>query len=104
MLQVVSRSSLSALSCFVEHPTKEHASSLVVIPALYNVLQLEGNRVQAYPSDILGMCRWLAQRTNEVLTTLSIHSTPDTDKNIDADMDWREVSCDHNTIQLVTYL
>ena len=98
---MVSRSSLSALSCFVERPTNEHASSLVVIPALYSVLQLEGKGAQTYPSDLLGMCRWLAQRTNEVLTTLSIHSTPDTDENIDANMDWRQVSCNNHTIQLI---
>jgi hypothetical protein len=94
VLQIVTRSSLTLLSCFVGHPTKENASALVVIPALYNVLRLEEKtRAQTYPADVLGVCRWLVERTNYVLTILTIHTTPGVDEGIEAaDKDWRQVS------------
>lgn len=93
MLQIVTRSALNVLLAFVDQPTKENASMLVIIPALYNVLRLEEKRAQTYPPDLLGMCQWLVERTNNVLTALAIHSMPGIDADIDAtDKDWRQVS------------
>lgn len=93
MLQLVTRPALVVLTSFVEHPTKENASALVVIPALYNILRLEGKR-ERYPPDLLGTCRWLMGRTTEVLTALIIHATPCVEEDIngsDADSEWKRV-------------
>ena len=93
VLQIITRSALKDLLCFVDCPTKENASSLALIPALYNVLRYEEKRAKMYPPDLLGMCRWLVERTNGVLMTLSIHAVPDIDEDINpADKDWRQVS------------
>lgn len=92
VLQMVTRPSLKLLSSFVGHPTNENASLLVIIPAIYNVLRLEEKRGRAYPSDLLGVCRWLVERANVVLAAVVIHPAPLVDKEIDTgNMDWREV-------------
>jgi hypothetical protein len=90
---MVPRPSLKLLSSFVGHPTNENASSLVIIPAIYNVLRLEEKPGRAYPSDLLGVCRWLAERANEVLASLIIHPAPPVDNNMDGgNISWRQVS------------
>lgn len=105
VLQIITRSALKDLSCFVDRPTKENASTLASIPALYNVLRYEEKRAQAYPPDLLGMCQWLVERTKGILLALSIHHVPDIDEDINqADKDWRQVSPHHDMIELQTYL
>lgn len=65
----------------------------MIIPALYSVLRLEEKAIQSYyPPDLLGMCTWLFNRTNEVLAVLVIHATPNTVNDIDpGDTDWKQV-------------
>lgn len=77
----------------MDYPTKENASTLALIPALYNVLRYEEKRAKTYPPDLLGMCRWLVERANGVLLALSLHPIPDVDEDINpADEDWRQVN------------
>lgn len=98
VLQIVTRSLLVDLSCFVEDPTKEKASALVSVPAIYNILRLEERASHGYSPDLLGVCKWLAGRANAVLEIIIIHPMPSIDKNIDVETDWRQAS---NVIKLL---
>jgi hypothetical protein len=70
---------LEKLKLFNEHPSEEHASALVDIPALYDLLQYEQSVFHEYSQSVLTMCRWIYMRGSTILKALTVHDLPPKD-------------------------
>ncbi|KAJ6625542.1 hypothetical protein B0H10DRAFT_2161782 [Mycena sp. CBHHK59/15] len=72
VLQMVTRNALEALDSFVQMPTQIHASALVDIPVLHEVLAYElANSGSTFIPDVLEVCHWILERSRTVLGWLS---------------------------------
>lgn len=88
----MTRPALRDLGRFVESPTAQHASALVGIPALIEVLNIKG---APYSKELIGLCRWLHGVGTRVLGSLFRGTNKDAlDDMIDGPVleeDWRKV-------------
>jgi HD superfamily phosphohydrolase YqeK len=76
---MTTRPALEKLALFNEHPSEEHASALIDIPVLYDLLQHEQSMLHGYSHSALAMCRWIHMRGSEILRTLTVHDLPPKD-------------------------
>lgn len=96
---MTTRPALAALSIFNENPTREHASSLVDIPALHAVLRYEYTSSGKPSQHTLDMCHWLHKRGVAVLKDLMVYRKLDTDASLETRVDnWEEVTHYHSLL------
>jgi hypothetical protein len=69
-MQTANRSALKTLEKFVANPCPEAAKDMMVIPALYRILEREWFGEGEYSLQTLGVCAWMLKRGNEVLGKL----------------------------------
>ncbi|KAL0950536.1 hypothetical protein HGRIS_007344 [Hohenbuehelia grisea] len=67
--QMITGPGAEALAKFVQDPTATTATDLIVIPVLYRALEYE-YRLRALYDKLLGLCRWLLTRYNDVTAHL----------------------------------
>jgi hypothetical protein len=79
VLQMITRPALTKLESFNNHPCKDHASALIDIPVLYDLLQYEESMYRRYSPSILAMCRWMYMGGNAILKALIVHDLPPKD-------------------------
>jgi hypothetical protein len=93
-MQMITKHALEDLQAFITQPDAYHASMLVTIPSLYDVLKYETrNKAGKYSNTVLGVCRWLSDRAVAVLERLVVHSAPPLIQESTGQLtDWRNVS------------
>ncbi|KAK7030894.1 hypothetical protein VNI00_014004 [Paramarasmius palmivorus] len=93
-MQMVNESALERLKGFVQSPTEANGSALVDIPALLLVLEGEMRMMGSYTPELLGVCRWMAKRAEEVFNALTAGTLPPlpTLQHIEDGDNWRRVS------------
>lgn len=85
---MMNRLALDELQRFNEFPCSNHATRLVGIPAIHDLLKLHEDG--PYPAEHLQLCKWLFSRGREVLSKLSLHKA---DAAVEQEPeDWRKVS------------
>ena len=91
---MVNGSSLDDLLKFLADPTPSKLPQIVSIPALYRILESEGN-IEPY----IPLLQWLAQKTTKVLQDLLVEAVSlDSNLSVAIDTeqrDWKSVSIHH---------
>ena len=83
---------LELFLCFINDPTPQNASCLVMVPVFYDVLKWEEVKGNKYPPLLLGLFKWIYQRGQDVLKALIIHPAPPLDLDAaTADPGWKVV-------------
>ncbi|KAJ6611690.1 hypothetical protein B0H10DRAFT_1918580 [Mycena sp. CBHHK59/15] len=102
VLQMTTAPALSSLESFVLDPSPIHASALVEIPAIHEVLSYE-RTLGTFSGTTIGVCRWILNRGRTVLNTLT--TGPEPPRILDSNMPakpWMEVkSAKHNSETLL---
>lgn len=95
ILQLMSRSVIESLKCFIDDPSFNTASHLNMFPALYTVIMLElSNRDQEkVTEETFGLCRWLMLRAMTVFLATMTHEGGEKDFNeMEQGHSWEKVS------------
>lgn len=79
VLQMTTRPALDKLQTFNECPAEENSSTLVDIPALYDLLQYEWSTCREFSPSILLLCKWIHRRGCATLNALLVHDLPPQD-------------------------
>ncbi|EAU92068.2 hypothetical protein CC1G_06055 [Coprinopsis cinerea okayama7 len=89
VLQLINNSSLNALRSFMANPTKETATQILGIPALYKLVQVHEDITSLVP-----IMSWLMERASTVLSMLKVEDPlPDVQDAVGdhgADGDWKQ--------------
>lgn len=92
---MITRPALQDLGRFIESPTKQNASALVGIPALIEVLNING---APYSKELIGLCKWLHNIATKVLGALFRGLSKDALDNVIngpvEEEDWKKVRLD----------
>ena len=89
---MTTRPALDALKDFLTHRTTYHASLLIDIPALYNILRHERGLQGEYSDALISVCNWIYKRGRSVLDQLLMHGSVAIPANIRSEYLWSTVS------------
>lgn len=90
-MQMMNRRALETLRLFLKFPSQANASTLILIPALYNVLQYEFSTGQALQPDTLQVAIWLYFRGESVRQLLLVHQDETPATALEPEGSWRAV-------------
>ena len=89
---MITRPALGELILFLSLPSRESASRLVSIPALYRVLEFELDNMGTFSPALIRLCLWIACRANDVLSLLTQQRALETQPEAkDSDGGWQAV-------------
>lgn len=91
-LQMMNNRALQSLLQFIQSPNRLTASAVVLIPALYSVLQYELSvGSHQFCPDTLNVASWLYYRGETVRKTLLVHQTEPPDTSLENNTSWQSV-------------
>ena len=89
---MTTRPALDALNNFLTHRTTYHASLLIDIPALYNIIRHEHGLWGEYSDALISVCNWIYKRGRSVLGQLLMHGSAAMPAKIRSEDLWSTVS------------
>ena len=92
ILQMTTRPALNTLKGFIANPTTRHASLLIDIPTLYDLIRYEHGLHKEYPDALISMCKWIYERGISVLGQLLVHSSPLVRLGKQSEGEWSKVT------------